>query len=277
LKKLTSFLALILSFFICLGGVNPAFAQTTNNESLKEAPTVKPILPRPVPTPPVYSVTNFYNNPGNQAEGVKVYTNTGFDVIIPNPNQQDQLPEKLRDFTTFYANFLRELRYKNGINGSFTKGRFDFQSAVAQASGDELFEIDAPLGGRLYSVVAGLPDTQCPLKIADTQIAFYDDAVEAIEKAKDLASNKYLVYVSPSDKLTVDAFGKIFYDKNGKKKLDPNCFIVSGATEKVTVDYRDIFFLLPPRLQQPARQAPFVFAPKPTSQFIYLVNARKNL
>jgi hypothetical protein len=278
LKKLTSFLALICSFFISFGGISPAFAQDAIpqvSDAIKPIPTPT-LTPRPVPTPPVFSVTNFYNNPNNQTEGVKVYTDTGFDVIIPNPQQQDQLPATLQEFNVFYPRFLQRLQRQNGINGSFTRGRFDFQSAVAETVGDELFEINAPLNGRIFSVVAGLPTSQCPVKIEDTQIAFYDKLTEALEKANDLAKQGYLVYVSPSIKLTTDAFGKIFYDSNGNKKVDPNCFIVSGATEKVTVDYRDIFPLLPPRLQQPARQAPFVFAPKRTSQFIYLVNARKN-
>ncbi|HLP89515.1 MAG TPA: hypothetical protein VK184_13100 [Nostocaceae cyanobacterium] len=267
MKKLTSFLAIIFSFLICFSSVSPAFAQTTlGSQSLTTQTTTNP---------PVFSLTNFYSNPDNQAEGVKVYNQLGYDVIIPN--QPTQLPPTLSEFNETFPKILQQQQLKNGINGSFTKGRFDFQAAVAQAAGDELFEINAPLNGRLFTVVAGLPASECPLKIADTQIAFYDTVKEALVKANELSNNKYLVYVSPSIKLTTETFGKIFYDSNGNQKIDPNCFIVSGATEKATVDYRDIFFLLPPRLQQPAKLAPFVFSPKPTSPFIYLVNARKNL
>lgn len=258
MKKLTYFLAAILSFVVCLGGVSPALAQLQ---------------------PSSRGITTFYNTSEQQAEGVNTYQNIlNYDVAIPNPDLSARLPENLSDFPKTFKEFLAEGRLRNGTNGSFTEGWFDFQASTAATPGsNQLFTIKAPDGYRIYSVVAGLPASQCPLEIRTTEIAFFDNVAQAIKKANDLDKAKFLVYVSPDDDLTIKAFSELFYDSTtGKKKTNKDCFLVSGATEKVRVNFQSIFDLLPPRLQQPARQEPFEYFPK-YPNFIYLVNARKTL
>jgi len=259
MKKLTSFLAAILSFVVCLGGVSPAFAQQ-------------------LPQPASRGITTFYLTPEQQAQGVLTYQQLKYDVAIPNPDLSNLLPENLKDFPAAYKPILEEGRRKNGTNGSFTEGWFDFQASTPVIPGtNTLFTVNAPLNGRIYSVVAGLPADQCPLKINTTEVDFFDNVKDAETRALELDSKGFFVYVSPNDDLTIKAFSKLFYDQvTGKKKTNPACFLVSGATEQVTNDFRQIFNLLPPALQQPARQAPFQYFPR-TGNFIYLVNARKTL
>lgn len=257
MKKLTYFLAAILSFVVCLGGVSPALAQLQ---------------------PSSRGITTFYNTSEQQAQGVNTYQNIlNYDVAIPT-DLSARLPENLSDFPKTFKEFLAEGRLRNGTNGSFTEGWFDFQASTAATPGsNQLFTIKAPDGYRIYSVVAGLPASQCPLEIRTTEIAFFDNVAQAIKKANDLDKAKFLVYVSPDDDLTIKAFSELFYDSTtGKKKTNKDCFLVSGATEKVRVNFQSIFDLLPPRLQQPARQEPFEYFPK-YPNFIYLVNARKTL
>ncbi|ALB41975.1 MAG: hypothetical protein HEQ13_05325 [Dolichospermum sp. DEX189] len=260
MRKLTSFLAAILSFVVCLGGVSPALAQQA-------------------PQPASRGITTLYITPEQQAQGVNVYGDIlKYDVAIPNPDLSAMLPENLSDFPAAYQQVLEQGRKNNGINGSFTEGWFDFQGATAVTPGtNTLFTIDASRDGRIYTVVAGRPSSQCPLNIKETAIAFFDNVGAAESKANELDANGYLVYVSPSDNLTIKAFSQLFYDQaTGKKKTNSACFLVSGATEKVTTDFTRIFPLLPPQLQQYARQAPFEFSPR-VGKFIYLVNARKTL
>ena len=259
MKKLATFLAVVLSFVLCLGGVNPAFAEQA--------------------TQPSRGITTFYITPAQQARGIEVYRDIlKYDVAIPNIDLSAVLPENLTDFPAAYKQVLEASRQKNGVNGSFTEGWFDFQGARAVVPGtNTLFTIDAPYQGRIYSVVAGLPSSQCPVKIAKTEIAFFDDVKGAESKAKELDARGYLVYVSPVDDLSIKAFSQIFYDQTtGKKKTDSNCFLVSGATEDVKTDFTKIFRLLPPSLIQPARQQPFEFYPR-VGDSIFLVNARKDL
>jgi hypothetical protein len=68
MKKLTYFLAAILSFVVCLGGVSPALAQLQ---------------------PPSRGITTFYKTSEQQAQGVNTYGNIlKYDVAIPNPDLQ---------------------------------------------------------------------------------------------------------------------------------------------------------------------------------------------
>ncbi|MCC3531688.1 MAG: hypothetical protein JGK21_27380 [Microcoleus sp. PH2017_22_RUC_O_B] len=261
MKKLTSFLAAILSFVVCLGGVSPALAQE-------------------LPQPASRGITTFYATPGQQAEGVKVYEGQLYDIAIPNPDLSKFLPENVSDFPAAYRPILENGRRQNGTNGSFTEGSFDFQASTAAIPGTNTkFEVKAPQNGRIYSVVAGLPASLCPLKINTTEVDFFDNVKGAETRAVELDAKGFFVYVSPKDDLTIKAFSKLFYDEaTGKKKTNPQCFLVSGSTEKVQTDFRQIFPLLPLALQQPARQAPFQFSPKvEVDSFIYLVNARKTL
>jgi len=259
-KKLTAFLSIILSFVVCLGGLSPALAQEP-------------------PEPLSRGITTFYATQAQQEDGEEVYEDIlGYDVAIPNPDQSDMLPENLSDFPAAYKKVLEYSRQKNGTNGSFTQGWFDFQFADAVIPGtDAIFQISDFLNTRVYSVVAGIPESQCPLVIRSTAIAFFDNVEGAELKAQELDAEGYLVYVSPVDDLTIKSFSTLFYNKDtGKKKTNPDCFLVSGETENAKVDFSNIFYLLPPNLQQPARQAPFEYGPR-NGDFIYLVNARKNL
>jgi hypothetical protein len=260
MKKLATFLAVVLSFVLCLGGVNPAFAQQATQ-------------------PPTRGITTFYITPEQQAQGVEVYRDIlKYDVAIPNLDLSAVLPENLTDFPAAYKQVLETSRQKNGVNGSFTEGWFDFQAASAvEPRTNTLFTINAPSRGRIYSVVAGLPSSECLVTIAKTEMAFFDDVKDAESKASELDAQGYLVYVSPVDDLTIKAFSQIFYDQTtGKKKTDSNCFLVSGATENVKTDFTKIFDLLPPQLQRPSRQQPFEFNPR-FGNSIFLVNARKDL
>jgi hypothetical protein len=261
MKKLATFLAVVLSFILCLGVVNPAFAQQATQ-------------------PPTRGITTFYITPEQQAQGVEVYRDIlKYDVAIPNIDLSAGLPENLTDFPAAYKQVLEASRQKSGVNGSFTEGWFDFQGARAVVPGtNTLFTVSVYRPqDRIYSVVAGLPSSQCPVKIAKTEIAFFDNVNDAESKAKELDARGYLVYVSPVDDLSIKAFSQIFYDQTtGKKKTNSTCFLVSGATENVKTDFTKIFALLPPALQQPARQAPFEFGPR-FGESISLVNARKDL
>ncbi|AFZ55984.1 hypothetical protein [Anabaena cylindrica] len=201
MKKLTSFLATILSFVICLGGVSPALAQS-------------------LPQPASRGITTFYITPEQQAQGVQIYQQLKYDVAIPNPDLSAALPENLQDFPAVYKKVLEEGRRKNGTNGSFTEGWFDFQAATPVVPGtNTLFTVNAPRDGRIYSVVAGSPAAECPLKINNTEVDFFDNVKDAETRAGELDAKGFLVYVSPSDDLTIKAFSKLFYDQAGKKKL----------------------------------------------------------
>lgn len=262
MRKLTSFLAAILSFVVCLGGVSPAFAQQ-------------------LPQPASLGRTTFYLGPEQQARGVQIYNQLRYDVSIPNPDLSAMLPENLKDFPAAYKPMLEEGRRKNGTNGSFTEGWFDFQGATAVIPGtNTLFTVKAPLEipkARIYSVVAGLPASECPLRINNTEVDFFDNVKDAETRAAYLDSRGFFVYVSPNDDLTIKAFSKLFYDQvTGKKKTNPDCFLVSGATEQVTTDFRQIFPLLPPPLQENAKRSPLQYSPR-VGNFIYLVNAKKTL
>jgi hypothetical protein len=270
-KKFTAFLATILSFTICLSGVSPAFAQDVSQPArVVQAPSIA--------QPASVGITTFYPTPTTQEKGVSTYQMLGYDVAIPNADLSAALPENVKDFPAVYQQVLAEGRKKNGTNGSFTEGRFDFQASTAVIPGtNRLFNIKDPLGSRVYSVVAGLPASQCPLKINSTQIAFFDKQADAEAKAAELDGKGFLVYVSPVDDLTIKAFSQLFYDPaTGKKKTNKDCFLVSGATEAVTINFQKIFPLLPPALQQQARDTAFEYFPRSDS-FIYLVNARKTL
>lgn len=169
MKKITSFLAAILTFIICLSGVSPAFAQELSEPASR-------------------GITTFYITPEQQEEGVKVYRDIlKYDVAIPNPDLSAYLPDNLQDFPAVYEKILADGRLKNGTNGSFTEGWFDFQGAIPVIPRtNRLFTINAPDSSRIYSVVAGLAAAQCPLEINSTEIAFFDNIKDAESKAVDL-------------------------------------------------------------------------------------------
>jgi hypothetical protein len=124
---------------------------------------------------------------------------------------------------------------------------------------------------KLYAVVAGKPKLNtCPVEVQETQIAFFNQKDDANAKAQSLSDDGYLVYVTTNAAVQKEAQTKIEH-----LNCHPNAsgVIVNGKTQKVTVDFTDIFNLLPKNLQQPAKNSPFVYSPKGDS--IYLVNARK--
>lgn len=259
MKELASFLAIALSFIISLSGVSPAFAQA-------------------LPLPASRGINSFYLTPEQQAQGVQTYQQLRYDIAIPSPDLSAILPENVKDFPAVYQQILAEGRKKNDINGSFTEAWFDFNAATAVTPGtNTLFTMNAPRDGRIYSVVAGLPTFQCPLKINSTEIAFFVQQADAEAKAAELDRQGYSVYVSPVDDLTIKAFSRLFYEPDtGRKKTNKDCFLVTGATEKIKANFQKVSTLLPPALQQPARQEPLEYVPR-VGNFIYLVNARKNL
>lgn len=257
MKKLTSFLAAILSFVVCLSGVSPALAQQD-------------------PQPASRGITTFYATENEQKAGVRFYKNMGYVITIPN-DQIPNLPEKVADFEKFFRPILEKGRTQNGTNGSFTEGGFDFRSSIPVTSGtDERFDVIAPRDNRIYSVVAGLPASLCPLKIKTTEVDFFLNVGDAKTRAGELDKKEFLVYVSPDDDLTIKAFSTLFYDASGNLKKDPNCFLVSGTSENIQTDFRKISHLLPASLQVKAGQKPFTYLPK-SGDFIYLVNARKTI
>jgi hypothetical protein len=65
------------------------------------------------------------------------------------------------------------------------------------------------------------------------------------------------------------------YDEYKDEKKNAACFLVNGATQKVTVNFKEIFNLLPANLQQPAQEEPFVFFPKLGNK-LYIFNARQS-
>ncbi|BAY38095.1 chitinase/cellulase [Nostoc sp. NIES-2111] len=251
MKKFTYFLAATLSFVLWLGGLSPALAQSSPK--------------------PALGITSLYNNPEDQKQGYSVYHDIlQYAVAIPAQEipQGVPIPQTKEEFQKLLPGLVDKLG-----DGSVTKAWFDFQAAQAQTAGNELFSVNAPSGQKLYTVVAGDPALSCPLQIKDTQIAFFTDANKAIAKAKELDAKQYLVYVSPSKDLSAKALNALYdsYQSSGNQ----SCFIVDGATQQITVDFQNIFALLPPRLQQSARQQPFVFTPRRGQDNLYLVNARQ--
>lgn len=250
LKRFTVLLAAALSFIMLFGGISPALADTTEN---------------------TLGITTFYSTPEQQKQGVTVYQDIlNYGVAVPFQLPPDfVIPNSKKAFEKKVAPQLIDALG----DGSVTKAWFDFQSAKTATSGNQLFRIDAPVGEKLYSVVAGKPAQQCPLEIEDTQISFFTDATKAITKAQDLDHQGYLIYVSPDKNLREKVIDDL-YDQYKAEKKNKACFLVNGATQKVTVDFQEIFTLLPPGLQQPAQDQPFVFFPKLGNK-LYIVNARQ--
>lgn len=125
----------------------------------------------------------------------------------------------------------------------------------------------------LYSVVAGIPDpTTCPVEIKETKIAFFSDKQKSNDAAAKLSADGYLVYVTGNTEVQ-DAARKQIEALN----CAPNAqgIVVNGKTKFVSVDFSDIWELLPEELQQPAKNSPFTYKPSASSDAIYLVNGRQ--
>jgi hypothetical protein len=259
LKKLAHILAIVLSFVLLFGGVTPALAQTTTED---------------------LGTTTIYNTKEAQEREVKVFQDAGYAIAAPFELPENiMIPPTKEEFDTKVVPSL----VKALGDGSVTKAWLDFQGLESTTAGGRLFSVKAPLGQKIYSVVAGKPLQQCPLEIEDTQIAFFSypkkidgkevsAADQAINKAKELDKEGYVIYVSPSVDLRKKSLDTL-YDAYSSGQ-NPDCFLVTGETKRVTVDFEEIFNLLPPDLQQPAKETPFVFFPKDPNGFLYVVNAR---
>ncbi|MGJ5631887.1 hypothetical protein [Nostoc sp. CALU 1950] len=251
MKNLSRIFIVLLTFILWLGGLSPAFADDKT----------------------VLGVTSLYSTSEQQEQGVKVYKDIlQYGIATPFSLPPDfQIPATKAEFDQKVVPGLIKVLG----DGSVTKAWFDFQAGEAQIATKELFSIDAPLGQKIYSVVAGKPLQQCPLKIQDTQIDFFLDSDKAVERAKELDEQGYFIYVSPVKELRKKVLDALYEQYSGSN--NPSCFLVNGTTQKITVDFQDpdIYPLLPPQLQSPGKNKPLVFLPKSGSEFLYVVNARQ--
>ena len=242
-KKFAFLKAMIVSVLAILVFTvgNPAFAQPVFTDKLD------------------LGLTSFYPDAASQQTKVNTLEKLNYSISVPL-NVKD-LDDKLGDgsFQSADLDFSTTQPTVPGTNTriSFT-GPITTTNGVAQTS-------------KLYAVVAGKPKlSTCPVEVQETQIAFFNQKDDANAKAQSLSDQGYLVYVTTNAAVQKEAQTKI-------KELNcqPNAqgVIVNGKTQKVTVDFTDIFNLLPQNLQLPAKNPPFVYSPKGDS--IYLVNARK--
>lgn len=205
---------------------------------------------------PDVGLTSFYRDAQGQENKVGVLNNLGYNVAVPlNVNQLKDLGD-----------------------GSFTEADLDFSTAIPTIpETDRRISFQAPLGSgassRLYAVVAGIPDPgSCPIAVKQTKIAFFDNQKAADAAAAQIANDGFLVYVTTNSDIQKDAMKKI---AELNCKPDGAGIIVNGKTKLVSVDFTNIWPLLPDALQQAAKASAFVYQPAGGSDSIYLVNARK--
>lgn len=240
LAFLTGMIVSVLAILVLTVG-NPAFAQPVFTDKLD------------------FGLTSFYPDAASQQKKVDTLKNLNYNISVPL-NVED-IKDKLGDgsFQSADLDFSTTQPTVPGTNTriSFT-GPITATNGVAETS-------------KLYAVVAGKPKLNtCPVEVQETQIAFFNQKDDANTKAQALSDEGYLVYVTANTAVQNKAREKII-----ELNCQPNAqgVIVNGKTQKVTVDFTDIFNLLPQNLQQPAKNSPFVYSPK--SDSIYLVNARK--
>lgn len=205
---------------------------------------------------PDVGLTSFYADAQGQSKKIDILKNLGYDVAVPL--QVSELPD-LGD-------------------GSFTEADLDFTSAVPSIPNTaKRIYFQAPLGSnpssRLYAVVAGIPDAgTCPISVKQTKIVFFDDQQAADKAAVTIANDGYLVYVTTNSSVQAEAQQKI---KDLNCNPDASGVIVNGKTKFVSVDFTNIWPLLPSNLQMAAKASPFEYQPAGGTDSIYLVNARK--
>lgn len=204
-------------------------------------------------------LTSFYPDAASQQTKVNTLEKLNYSISVPL-NVKD-LGEKLGD-GSFQSADLDFSTTQPTIPDTNTRiyftGPITTTNGVAQTS-------------KLYAVVAGKPKlSTCPVEVQETQIAFFNQQDDANAKAQSLSDEGYLVYVTTNAAVQKEAQTKI---KELNCKPNSQGVIVNGKTQKVTVDFTDIFNLLPQNLQGAAKNAPFVYSPQGDS--IYLVNARK--
>ncbi len=203
-------------------------------------------------------LTSFFTNAGRQDTQVENLKKSGYNVAVPL-NVKD-LDDQLGD-------------------GGFQIADLDFSSSVPSIPGTaRRIPFEAPLAAPgatslLYAVVAGIPDQgTCPVSVKETKIAFFDDKQESSDAAAEISKAGYVVYVTVNKDVQEEAKEKI-------KALNcqPNAegVLVNGKTSSVSVDFTDIWPLLPANLKGAAKAGPFQYAPSPSSDAIYLVNGRK--
>ncbi len=254
MNKLSRIFIVLLTFILWLGGLSPALADS--------------------PPKTVLGITTLYSTPEQQTQGVTVYKDI-LQYAIATPfslPSSFQIPATKEEFDKIVVPRL----VKGLGDGSVTKAWFDFQAGEAESTGNQLFSVDAPSGKKIYSVVSGKPLQQCPLEIQDTQIDFFLDSDDAAKRAKELDAQDYFIYVSPVEELRKKVLDTL-YDKYTSQGNFRSCFLVNGTTKKITVDFQHIYTLLPPKLQQSAREKPLVFLPKNENEFLYVVNARQSV
>ncbi|NER33583.1 MAG: hypothetical protein F6J93_05890 [Oscillatoria sp. SIO1A7] len=196
------------------------------------------------------SVSTFNNNPEAQLQGIEILKNAGYTVVTPLDIKE----------------IIENPPDAGSLDGSFQENILNFQQAMPLIPRtNRFFSIADPFGTDLYGVVAGklLAAPSCPIEIEDTQIVFVSTEEKAFEETAELVDQGYLVYVTPDSEAQKEAFITLL--KNG-------CGEINGATRQVTVDFEDVFYLLPRDLQQPARQQPFIYIPE-DGDFIWVVNA----
>jgi hypothetical protein len=205
---------------------------------------------------PDVGLTSFYSNAQDQIKKVDILKRLDYKVAVPL--KVSELP---------------------GLgDGSFTVADLDFTSAVPSIPNTaKRISFQAPLrsrpSSRLYAVVAGIPDKgACPISVKQTKIVFFDNQQAADKAAATIANNGYLVYVTTNSSVQADAQQKI---KDLNCKPDGSGIIVNGKTKFVSVDFTNIWPLLPNNLQQAAKASPFEYRPAGGTDSIYLVNARK--
>ncbi len=214
----------------------------------------------------------------------------GLTAFYPNPEGQSQKIQALGQIKQPTDN--KEQVYTIAVplsfppsglgDGSFQQADLDFSSAMPSVPDTAArISFTGPIQqtqdkdgktvnetGKLYSVVAGINLDVCPVAIRDTQIAFFDTPEEASDKAKVLFNQGYLVYVTNNKEVQDATIAKI------KCKPEIGKVLVTGQTKKVTVDFKDVYTLLPSALQPTAKNSTFVYTPKEKDGTIYLVNAR---
>jgi hypothetical protein len=201
MKKLTYILSAVLSLVLLFSHLNPVLADSTPSTSL--------------------GTTSFYTTQTEQEQEVKVYRDLlKYNIATPLQIPANSIPATKEEFDTKYVpNIVKALG-----DGSVTKAWFDFQGVDSPTAGKQLFTVNAPLGQKIYSVVAGKPLQQCPLEIQDTQISFFLDQNKATQKAEELDKKGYFIYVSPSEELRKKVLDNL-YDQYSVGK-NPACFLV---------------------------------------------------
>lgn len=249
--------SMLIVFSLTIG--NSAFAQPVFEDGL------------------LYGLTTFYPNPTQQTEAVISLGGTDQNkntTQYKNP----ECPAFKSGIVIPFSNPDTKYLGQCAGDGSFQVGDLDFSASTPailgtntriQLSTSPRKEGDKIITPKIYAVVAGTAEPKtCPVAITDTQVAFFKTKDEAANISEYLNKKNYIVYVSPNPKVQAESL------KNIKCDVPVGQLLVSGITKKVTVDFRDVYELLPSDLQQTAKNSVFTYTPQKGSDYIYLLNAR---